>query len=621
MPEHVTISRITSLLKIRPKGLTITEISSQLNMNRNSVAKYLEILLISGHVEAQLYGNTRVFFSTHRIPVSAMVGISSDLIMDLNEHHEVMFTNENFNNFFSLKKQDVVGCHLANLPVERDSPLPAIFSDVIARQDAACEARIEKNRVVFHFRIRGMKIVFDDGGQGIAITMEDVTREKEDQIRLAASEARYRAVIDAQTDLICRRKPDGTITFVNNEYLQFFKKTAAEVVGSLFCPLDLQLTGAGGSGDISFRIQPFYQDIYEQCVLHDRGGICWLQWKNTLITDPAGTVEEIQSVGRDITLQRIREREIILKQCSIESSGHAMILFDIIGRIVYANRSFLALFGCPDDCSVIGMPIEEFVSLSGPAMNINQLARILMQNGYVDFFFKGKRADTTEIDLEFHGILVKGDLNLPLMSLALFTTRSGASHHGNGVANEPAGIGTERSSQKSLLNVDPLSDLLLVPMFMIDADRKVLFWNSAMEAFSGIRSSDVLGKTTHHLMFSACPGLKPLLIDMISQPIDTIRQVFPDVRKYGDTIILEREIPGGKTGEKTYFYEKASILFDPSGTTIGYLEGFLNITNWKHSQEFMNHMKDEIDRYLHPHIRYLEEKIGRVPQPAAAGKL
>ena len=41
---------IKKILKWRPRGITISDLASQMKMNRNLVAKYLEILLISGQV-------------------------------------------------------------------------------------------------------------------------------------------------------------------------------------------------------------------------------------------------------------------------------------------------------------------------------------------------------------------------------------------------------------------------------------------------------------------------------------------------------------------------------------------------------------------------------------------
>ena len=59
-------------------------------------------------------------------------------------------------------------------------------------------------------------------------------RELEEALR--RSEARYRGIVETQTELICCRKPDSTITFVNQAYCRFFGKTAEELVGKIFDP-------------------------------------------------------------------------------------------------------------------------------------------------------------------------------------------------------------------------------------------------------------------------------------------------------------------------------------------------------------------------------------------------
>ncbi len=47
-----TIRKIKKLLRSHPSGLTITDLAEKIRLNRNSTAKYLEILLISGEVRA-----------------------------------------------------------------------------------------------------------------------------------------------------------------------------------------------------------------------------------------------------------------------------------------------------------------------------------------------------------------------------------------------------------------------------------------------------------------------------------------------------------------------------------------------------------------------------------------
>src|ERR1700733_4002281 len=51
---------------------------------------------------------------------------------------------------------------------------------------------------------------------------------------MSESEKRFRAVVEDQTDLICRFRPDGLLTFVNNAFCRFHDKSSAELIGTNF---------------------------------------------------------------------------------------------------------------------------------------------------------------------------------------------------------------------------------------------------------------------------------------------------------------------------------------------------------------------------------------------------
>jgi PAS domain S-box-containing protein len=89
---------------------------------------------------------------------------------------------------------------------------------------------------------------FAGASQGIATTtlravigdipLDDVLAKRE-QINqaLAQSESRYRAIVEDQTELVCRYLPNETITFVNEAYCRYFGKTREELEGHSFMPL------------------------------------------------------------------------------------------------------------------------------------------------------------------------------------------------------------------------------------------------------------------------------------------------------------------------------------------------------------------------------------------------
>jgi len=63
--------------------------SHNLKINRNSVAKYLEILLITGQVEMRMYGNAKVYYLSHRVPISSMLKFANELILVLDSDFKV----------------------------------------------------------------------------------------------------------------------------------------------------------------------------------------------------------------------------------------------------------------------------------------------------------------------------------------------------------------------------------------------------------------------------------------------------------------------------------------------------------------------------------------------------
>jgi len=185
---------------------------------------------------------------------------------------------------------------------------------------------------------------------------------------------------------------------------------------------------------------------------------------------------------------------------------------------------------------------------------------------------------------------------------------TGGMHLCSEIVAEPAG-------QHSPVNVHLLTYLIPVPIFVIDRKKRVILWNQALEAFTGVRKEEVIVTSNYRQVFYPFFGVEPQLIDLVDQPLDKIHQIYPGVKKYGETIILERYIPDSSKAEGRYFYDKATLLCDPAGTTIGYMGGMVDITDWKRSQEFMNRMKDGIEASLHPRILQLQDMIGKVPPP------
>ena len=121
---------------------------------------------------------------------------------------------------------------------------------------------------------------------------------------LVEKEARYRAVVEDQTEIISRFLPDGTFVFVNDVFCRLFGKSREELIGKQWQPAahadDLPVIEAK-LGKMT-PSQPSV--IIENRVFVAGGEMRWMQFVNRGFYDSQGTLKEVQSVGRDLTVQQ-----------------------------------------------------------------------------------------------------------------------------------------------------------------------------------------------------------------------------------------------------------------------------------------------------------------------------
>lgn len=186
-----------------------------------------------------------------------------------------------------------------------------------------------------------------------------------DQARqtLAANEARYRAVVEDQTEVISRYRPDGTIIFINEVYCRLFGKTAGDMVGSSWHPVaypdDIPL--------IEARLREMSPEnsvvVIENRVYAANGAVRWMQFVNRGFYDARGELVEIQAVGRDITERKQVEELQRVTKARFAALFHADLVaigFSRLdnGHFIDVNAAFLELFGYARQ-EVIGHSSEE----------------------------------------------------------------------------------------------------------------------------------------------------------------------------------------------------------------------------------------------------------------------
>ncbi len=128
------------------------------------------------------------------------------------------------------------------------------------------------------------------------------------QSDLRKSEERYRAVVEDQTELICRFRPGGTLTFANEAFCRYLDKRREDLIGQnvfLLLPENVEA--------IRDHLRSLSREnavaSYENRRYNSNGEV-WLHWTCRAIFDEPGTLAELQLVGRDITERRRAEEEV-----------------------------------------------------------------------------------------------------------------------------------------------------------------------------------------------------------------------------------------------------------------------------------------------------------------------
>ncbi|OGI38132.1 MAG: hypothetical protein A2140_09485, partial [Candidatus Muproteobacteria bacterium RBG_16_62_13] len=167
---------------------------------------------------------------------------------------------------------------------------------------------------------------------------------------LRESEARYRAVVEDQTELICRFTPDGTLTFVNPAYGRYFGATPSALVGKNW----LEFLPPEERDSVRGRFQSLTPAnpiiTHQHRAVLSSGEVRWQEWTDRALFDERGAPVEYQSVGRDITAYRradeeLRASERLFQQLADNVHEVFWVLDPAQKCLLYASPAFEELWG------------------------------------------------------------------------------------------------------------------------------------------------------------------------------------------------------------------------------------------------------------------------------------
>jgi PAS domain S-box-containing protein len=148
----------------------------------------------------------------------------------------------------------------------------------------------------------------EDGGQCVCF-IRDITDQKKADKSLRDREAKYRLLVENQTDLIVKVDLEGHLLFVSPSYCDMFGKNENELLGKKFMPLvhedDREMTAKAME---ALYTPPHTAYVEQRAWAKD--GWRWFAWSDTAVLEEDGAVKEIIGVGRDITDRKQAEEAL-----------------------------------------------------------------------------------------------------------------------------------------------------------------------------------------------------------------------------------------------------------------------------------------------------------------------
>lgn len=392
------VSRIRSLLAVHQSGINIKAIARVLGLNRNTVARHLQTLLLLGEAEMRQAGISHIYLSSCRVPYSAIQAIITDPFLLISPDGTVLGMNAAFLDLASCTLESVVGKRVHTAP----------FSTLITRETTKCiRAALEpgserepfqfltkSDRRAFYSRI--VQVVLHDGAPATCFILKS-TIEGDVLLPLQGPHGRISHSSIDQREMYLTLAPDLKVVGTSGAFTRMYQKTARTMVGRPFYDL---ATGEDTArvGDIVRTISSSepVREVTFPVIISDRPAR-WERWAVRGIFSRGEGLTGYTATGIDITAEHdltdrltayqegmdelIRRRTDDLRevnrqlydevehlesqrqqlqflQFAIDSTGDPHIWIDEEGKVIHTNENVVRVLAYTPD-EALGISIKE----------------------------------------------------------------------------------------------------------------------------------------------------------------------------------------------------------------------------------------------------------------------
>jgi PAS domain S-box-containing protein len=291
--------------------------------------------------------------------------------------------------------------------------------------------------------------------------------------------------------------------------------------------------------------------------------------------------ESRKALQDELDLARLRVAELerqlglpsrAIPEAFLESAPVGFVQTTPEGRYIYANRRVAEMFGydAPDDLleNISDIAADTYVD----PRKRDELIKLLLEHGEV------KNFEAERVRKDGSTFWTSSSIHVIADEDGNFRIFEGYSHD---ITARKLAENEARSIRRRLTDI---VEFLPDATFVVDAKRRIIAWNRAMERMSGVPKQDVLGKGDFEYALPFYGERRPILIDLMFEDDPSVAEKYDNLRREDERLVGETFLPHLGDGQGAWVWATASVLFNEKGEVAGAIESIRDISVRKRAE-------------------------------------
>ncbi len=503
------------------------------------------------------------------------INATSDIVFLKDEKLRNIVINQSFSAYMGKTEEEIIGKDDFELmPPAAAEKCRQTDLEALARMSTITSVEIVGDQV---YETLKFPVELGNNRKGIGGFIRNVSARKQAEEALQENEKRFRLITDNVRDTVwlmdmnlqtvwispsVERKRGFTLEELRSLSLEQHMtpeslRMALELIEKNLSPERL----ANPQEDISVTAElEFY---------HKDGSTLWADTVITLLRDGQGIPTGFLGVSRDTTERRQMEEALR------ESERKYRLLTEKMTDIVWiADMNLRTLYVSPSIQTVLGFSQEERMhqtidqQLTPPSLSsaLEALAEELAREE------QGHGDPNRNVSLVLENYHKDGSTRWMETIITGIRNSQGVLTELHGVSKDiTIRMQVEQELHESRRRLENIIEFLPDSTLVVDHEGKVIAWNRAIEAMTGVRKEDMLGKGNYEYALPFYGKRRPILIDLALRPDREMEKQYTDVQRIGDILLGEAYTPNLPPGD-VHLSGTSSVLYDSKGDIIAAIE-------------------------------------------------